>query len=236
MRKKDSVPDSSVSILLIIPEGISHQQAARGFLQTHHQDSQAIFFNPAEETVKIETVRNMLRHSGFARAAREPQTLVLEAVDTATVPAQNALLKIVEEPPDNTTLLLTARPGHRLLPTLLSRCREIVWTEARPAPDENTSTDTAAAVKAIQEFLLNPKNASYAQLIDLAESLKESSAARSVLQRVIRDRSDAKPSVPARSLELLLSALDSLEKNGNVRLVLEHYFFAIKDQPSPRKE
>lgn len=230
MRKKDSVPDSSVSILLIIPEGISHRQAATAFLEAHNQNSQAIFFNPEEETVKIETVRTMLRHSGFARAAGEPQTLVLEAVDTATVPAQNALLKIVEEPPAHTSILLTARPGHRLLPTLLSRCREIIWTETTPVFEEATPADIQTSVQTLQEFMLHPDQTPYSHLIDLAESLKDLTTARTVLQRVIREATNTHPSLQSRSIAHLLHALDSLEKNGNVRLVLEHYFFGIKDQ------
>lgn len=50
--------------------------------------------------------------------------LVLGA-DTVTLPAQNALLKTLEEPPTGTTIILTAASASVLLPTVLSRCTQI---------------------------------------------------------------------------------------------------------------
>ncbi|MCP4718170.1 MAG: DNA polymerase III subunit delta', partial [Desulfobacteraceae bacterium] len=41
------------------------------------------------------------------------------------VQAQNALLKVLEEPPENTFFILTATQLAPLLPTILSRCRQI---------------------------------------------------------------------------------------------------------------
>lgn len=50
--------------------------------------------------------------------------IVLEA-DKLSVPAQNALLKILEEPPSNTIIILTAYSQFALLPTIVSRCQII---------------------------------------------------------------------------------------------------------------
>ena len=50
---------------------------------------------------------------------------LVDAADEMTVPAQNALLKSLEEPPEGAVLLLVAhRPG-ALLPTIRSRCRTL---------------------------------------------------------------------------------------------------------------
>jgi DNA polymerase-3 subunit delta' len=56
--------------------------------------------------------------------------LVLEA-DLATTEAQNALLKLLEEPPSSTVIVLVTSRADRLLPTILSRCREMRF-EALP--------------------------------------------------------------------------------------------------------
>lgn len=45
--------------------------------------------------------------------------------NTATVEAQNAFLKTLEEPPANTIIVLTARNKDLLLPTVVSRCQVI---------------------------------------------------------------------------------------------------------------
>lgn len=230
MGKKDFVPVSSVSILLVIPEGIVHQQAAKDFLASHQPEAQVLSFNPTEETVKIDMVRELLRHSSFARSVGEPQALVLEAVHTATIPAQNALLKLVEEPPAHTSLILTARSGHQLLPTLLSRCREILWAgETAPPALDHSDNNQTELVHTVREFLAQPAKFSYADLILLSEQLKDTTAAQSVLRQTLSELANAGfAGHSSRVLQHLLSALTALEKNGNVRLVLEHCFFQIK--------
>ncbi|MBI2622347.1 hypothetical protein HYW66_01795 [Candidatus Microgenomates bacterium] len=45
--------------------------------------------------------------------------------DTATIEAQNAFLKTLEEPPANTIIVLTAHNKDLLLPTVVSRCQVI---------------------------------------------------------------------------------------------------------------
>lgn len=51
--------------------------------------------------------------------------ILLEA-ERMGVQAQNALLKLLEEPPDQLILLLCSRQPESLLPTILSRCQRIV--------------------------------------------------------------------------------------------------------------
>ena len=46
-------------------------------------------------------------------------------IDLATLDAQNALLKILEEPPADTIFVLRTTKVNSLLPTILSRCRKI---------------------------------------------------------------------------------------------------------------
>lgn len=47
-----------------------------------------------------------------------------------TLPAINALLKILEEPPQQTALILIAPKSSALLPTIVSRCQEVRFTQA----------------------------------------------------------------------------------------------------------
>lgn len=222
MGKKASPPAQSVSIMLVIPEGMAHQQAMTDFLADQQLATQPIFFNPEEETVKIALVREMLNHSGFARAKSEHQTLGLCAAHTATIPAQNALLKLVEEPPANTQIILGVTSARQLLPTLTSRCREILWITGEVEEQvTNIKLDQLAA------FVTNPSEYSLAQLIKLAEELKDRQSAQQTLRSLVHQGSNGSLNIKPKILKNLLAALDSLEKNGNVRLVLEHYLFEI---------
>ncbi len=53
------------------------------------------------------------------------RVVIVDAADEMNRNAANAILKELEEPPTNTTLLLIAHQPSRLLPTIRSRCREL---------------------------------------------------------------------------------------------------------------
>lgn len=58
---------------------------------------------------------------------------IIDAADELNAAAANALLKQLEEPPQDTTLLLVAHQPGRLLPTIRSRCRELRLQPLQPA-------------------------------------------------------------------------------------------------------
>jgi DNA polymerase-3 subunit delta' len=64
-----------------------------------------------------------------------------EALNTASA---NALLKVLEEPPNNTIFILVTHQIHRLLPTILSRCQSIAMP--LPAREEAIAWLTAQKV------------------------------------------------------------------------------------------
>lgn len=66
--------------------------------------------------------------------------IIITDMDKATVEAQNALLKILEEPPKSTYLVLTARNPNNLLPTVVSRC-QVISKGNREKQGENHTRD-----------------------------------------------------------------------------------------------
>lgn len=56
------------------------------------------------------------------------RTVLVEDAQTMTLEAQNAFLKLLEEPPADTVILLTCDNAHALLPTIASRAPEIKVT------------------------------------------------------------------------------------------------------------
>lgn len=67
------------------------------------------------------------RHPSLA----EVQVAIVDCADDMNVQAQNALLKILEEPPKAAILLLLSHAPGQLLPTIRSRCRTLAL---RPLP------------------------------------------------------------------------------------------------------
>ncbi len=80
-----------------------------------------------KQGIPIEQVRQL--HDFFAR--KVPGTndfkraVIIPDADELTVPAQNALLKLLEEPPADSLFILTSSSPRRLLPTIRSRVQQI---------------------------------------------------------------------------------------------------------------
>lgn len=69
-----------------------------------------------------------MRAEGGARRA-----VIVDSADEMNASAANALLKELEEPPENTVLFLIAHQPARLLPTIRSRCRTLRFDRLSPA-------------------------------------------------------------------------------------------------------
>ena len=76
-----------------------------------------------EKSIKIDQVRDMLAQLQGYPLEPGRRAVILEDFDRFTPPAQNALLKAIEEPDESTVFILTAVNEKAVLPTILSRCR-----------------------------------------------------------------------------------------------------------------
>jgi DNA polymerase III subunit delta' len=84
-------------------------------------------FDPRRKRLRSEIVVADTREIGnflhLTPAEGGWRVVVVDGTDAMNRNAANALLKILEEPPRQTLLLLVAHSGGRLLPTIRSRCR-----------------------------------------------------------------------------------------------------------------
>ena len=75
--------------------------------------------------IVAQDVRSLNRFLHLSAADGGRRVVIIDSADEMNVQAANALLKMLEEPPDRTTLLLVSHQPARLLPTIRSRCREL---------------------------------------------------------------------------------------------------------------
>jgi len=74
------------------------------------------------QSIGIEDVKQMQKKVFLKPLKSTNKVVVLEDAQLLTTEAQNALLKVLEEPPANTFIILTADTKEGLLPTIISRC------------------------------------------------------------------------------------------------------------------
>lgn len=76
-----------------------------------------------KESLDIDSVRRIAPFLRMTSSAGGWRIVLIDDADTMTRAAQNAVLKILEEPPRQTLLLLICHRSGALIPTIRSRCR-----------------------------------------------------------------------------------------------------------------
>jgi DNA polymerase III delta prime subunit len=177
---------------------------------------------------------------GGARAA------VIADAEWLNQEAQNALLRLLEEPPPRTSLVLVTASPAGLLATVRSRCQRYAFpagTGLDPA-----APDAPEEVRALAERLAGVPEAGLVELLDWAEEYRgaRAGAAEAVtlllataaawLRHDVRRR--AAGGAPARDLETRALAFRELQacrkalaqRNANPQMVAERALLALREQ------
>jgi DNA polymerase-3 subunit delta' len=170
--------------------------ACRRIARGVHPD--VIVIEPGDTgTIKIEQVRDVIDRAGYRPFEGRRRVVVIDDADALVPPAQNALLKTLEEPPSASLFLLVSSMPDSLLPTVQSRCPRLRFgtlsagevAQALMRDHEYAETDARAAAADADGSV---GRALAAGSIDLTEARD---TARHVLEQA------ARTSDPARRLD-----------------------------------
>lgn len=106
-------------------------RSCRQILAGSHPDVQLI--EPQGGSLKIDQIRRIIHTLAMKAFGNNQRVVIVAEAHTMTTEASNALLKVLEEPPKSTTLILTAHQRLDLLPTIVSRCRSIRFNPLSPS-------------------------------------------------------------------------------------------------------
>lgn len=130
----------------------------RNVLSSNHPD--VLFYETEKHTkdnFKIETVRQIREIAYISPNQSAYKVFILAEADLMNNAAQNALLKILEEPPAYAVFILLCEKKSAFLPTILSRCT--VYRVERVSENE--------ALAAVQALLKGPTEEEICKCIDL---------------------------------------------------------------------
>jgi len=80
---------------------------------------------PSGASVKIAQIREMQCRISLKANESELKTWLIDDAEQMTEDAQNCLLKVLEEPPGQSLIILVAQDPRMMLPTIASRCHSI---------------------------------------------------------------------------------------------------------------
>ena len=128
---KGSFADHAARLLLDASEPAS--QGASLIEAGSHPDFRLLERLPNEKTgnlarnITVDQVRLLRALFATGTAISDRRVVIIDSIDDMERGAANALLKSLEEPPASTIFLLVSHQPGRLLPTIRSRCRTLMF-------------------------------------------------------------------------------------------------------------
>lgn len=179
-----------------------------------------------EKAVGIEDVRNIRKSTFLKPFKSKTKAVVIEAYEGITTEAQNSLLKILEEPPANTIIIIITPNKELLLPTILSRCKIIELKEEKM---DISSNDTSK----LNDYLNVLFNGRVGNKLKLAQDIAKSKEADTwlekmavfVRQKLIENPEEVKYLNFLRALQKTYAIIKST--NVNQRIALENLFLSF---------
>jgi DNA polymerase-3 subunit delta' len=107
---------------------IDQVQQVREQINLKSQDLYYQIQIPKANFIKINSVRDLRRNSSMTSVEGTWKIFLIFDADLMNAEASNSLLKTLEEPAENTLLVLTTSEKDRLLPTIVSRCQLIQFS------------------------------------------------------------------------------------------------------------
>ena len=188
---------------------------------------------------QIRALQNALRlgsHEGGRRCA------VIAGAEWMNVESQNALLRVLEEPPERTTIVLVSASAASLLATIRSRCQRVALQPDAPAPLR--SDDAGPEERALALRFDGLPSSRLGELLDWAEEYRgeRSKAAEGVHvllstgSRWLRERvgeqvqRELDPRASLRAFRSLATCRKDLDqRNANPQMVAERALLALRE-------
>lgn len=126
-------PDSHAVILVAKYDAsrrrLAHQMA-RAVTQSWSGSKSSVRVDQIEANkgrIGIDIIRSLYKSTSYRHSGHKLQIVVIHDAQTMTLPAQNAFLKLLEEPPEGVRFILTCEHPQSLITTIRSRCQTVYW-------------------------------------------------------------------------------------------------------------
>lgn len=187
---------------------------------------------PTSQSIGIDQIKQLQKKLYLKPLQSENKAVMIQNAEVLTLEAQNALLKMLEEPPPHTYIYLLAKQRSDLLPTILSRCK-IIRIETQEAANQTKTAE-------IHQLLHDLPKSSCGERLKLAETVsKQKQTAiewlEQLLYTVLEAIQQATKEKDQTTLPFLVhlaeSSQDTLHNiqttNVNVRLAIENLLLSL---------
>lgn len=215
--------------VLIVGEKEKTREAALNIARENSISRFDIEIIETEKAVGIGDIRNLQKKIWLKPIKGETKAVILEAFYGMTVESQNAFLKVLEEPPANTIVIILVSSLDFILPTVLSRCNLINLNKLKKLSDAEIADNL--------KILLEIRNGTSSSALVIAQkNAKDKETALQFLENLIVS---AHSTLSNKNAELSDTGLGNILKNlqvtytlikstnVNVRQALENLFLNL---------
>lgn len=148
--------------------------------------------DPAHGSIRVVDIRDL--YDLVKGKSKNKRYIIIDGAETMNTTAQNAFLKLLEEPQPNVYFILTAHRPELLLPTILSRVQSVTIMPLEPAQTEKFIQARVSDPQKTRQlmFIANGRPAELTRLIDDAGYFERQSklvmSARELLSSAAYDR------------------------------------------------
>lgn len=142
--KKTMADYISASLLCENGKGVPCGECKSCKMILHKTHPDVIYAVPSGKSgnYKIDTLREIVQNASIMPNEGKYKIYIIADMDNTLVSAQNALLKLIEEPPDHCIIILTASSRSSLLPTIISRVVSLSVHEVSKSSCENALSES----------------------------------------------------------------------------------------------
>lgn len=191
-----------------------NEEKTSQYLKDNQLDKTLVYELNRQDSLKIEDVRDLIHL--LSLASSKDRTLLIRNADNLTIPAQNALLKTLEEQKSKDQVVLSLRTKYSLLETILSRCNVVSLL----------SKQTGEVTDPVSQKILQTITRSPSEIIPLTDELLKNDPENVILNfiKILRHKNQEHPTVIRMAIiKLALTCLNDLKHNLNPKLAIDHF-------------
>lgn len=189
-----------------------------------------LLYYKAETKLGVEQSKEIRDFFSIKPYSAKGRVVILEDASVLTPEAQNALLKTLEEPPEEAILLFCANSTDNFLPTILSRCQVITLQPPR-LQTKNVIARSEATKQSFTEDIQKLLESDIGERFEYIEKLKDQKKKEEFLHALtafFRDVLITKHDAAVQQFVTdLIQAEEWAKSNVNLRGILEYLMLAM---------
>jgi DNA polymerase-3 subunit delta' len=175
-RKIEKMIHPDVRMIFPVPSAKSQEKSIaeiERYKKLKKEDSYAIVRFERSVNIPVEQIRTMQKQIYLKPFEGERKVIIIAEAENMHVSSANSLLKTLEEPPEDTNLILTSNDANKLLSTVVSRCQQIRFGKIPLKMIEERLVEKYDIDQGRASYCANISNGSYGKALEFLQTEKE---------------------------------------------------------------